>query len=422
VTDPDHDGLVIEELQGGHQLRGHIIRRAKVVVGEFVDDAAGPAVPIKSKDEPKPAPPAPKPEPPPVAPAVVVPSLPEMPAPQRRPHRRRARTDGTGEGGSSTDSDEAIVVEDWTEPTHPGTPAAALGLPARAIPEEEDNSGTPRWSSAMPPACSSAHRRPLRPHAVPPPPLPTGSGGRDTGERGALGAGGRQRDAAGAEARRQRLRCRGQRGRPASAHTSERTGPAARPDGTGARPARSLTRLRRVPTIPPEPAVPRPPTPTSPGVAAPPPAGGGRGLAAAAVAGTALLLVAAIGWWALSRRTKPTEAERRWRRRRRWPRPPPPPWPDGDHGRRDGRGAVDGRDSLSGSSFSDRGRGARNRSRRGDTGTVPTPAAVAAPTATRPAPPTPAAPVNPVPGLMSQASRPWPRSATATRSRDSTTC
>ena len=39
VTDPDQDGLVIEELQGGHQLRGHIIRRAKVVVGEFAEEA-----------------------------------------------------------------------------------------------------------------------------------------------------------------------------------------------------------------------------------------------------------------------------------------------------------------------------------------------------------------------------------------------
>jgi molecular chaperone GrpE len=39
VTDPDQDGVVIEELQGGHQLRGHIIRRAKVVVGELSDFA-----------------------------------------------------------------------------------------------------------------------------------------------------------------------------------------------------------------------------------------------------------------------------------------------------------------------------------------------------------------------------------------------
>ena len=49
VTDPDHDGLVVEELQGGHQLRGHIIRRAKVVVGEFVDEAAGPTGRGKSR-------------------------------------------------------------------------------------------------------------------------------------------------------------------------------------------------------------------------------------------------------------------------------------------------------------------------------------------------------------------------------------
>ena len=67
VTDPDQDGLVIEELQGGHQLRGHIIRRAKVVVGEFIDEVVAP-----SRHRLKPAPPVPAP----VEPAVAVPPAP----------------------------------------------------------------------------------------------------------------------------------------------------------------------------------------------------------------------------------------------------------------------------------------------------------------------------------------------------------
>src|SRR5205085_10919883 len=102
VTDPDHDGLVVEELQGGHQLRGHIIRRAKVVVGEFAEEAAQPKLVVQEKEEPK-APPAP--EPAPVAAAAEV----------------------TDPGPAN--AEEAIVVEDWSEPTHPGTPAAVLGLP-----------------------------------------------------------------------------------------------------------------------------------------------------------------------------------------------------------------------------------------------------------------------------------------------------
>lgn len=94
VTDPDQDGMVIEELQGGHQLRGHIIRRAKVVVGEYAE-AQVPAVPAPVvKATPKPvapaaarpavdetaAMPAIKDVPAPVEPTVAMPAIKDVPA------------------------------------------------------------------------------------------------------------------------------------------------------------------------------------------------------------------------------------------------------------------------------------------------------------------------------------------------------
>jgi len=50
VTDPDQDGIVVEELQGGHQVGGHVVRRAKVAVGEYRASPA-PAV-VVTPDEP----------------------------------------------------------------------------------------------------------------------------------------------------------------------------------------------------------------------------------------------------------------------------------------------------------------------------------------------------------------------------------
>ena len=93
VTDPDQDGLVIEELQGGHQLRGHVIRRAKVVVGEFVEEAAAPSpVAARPKEGPEPVA-APVAETPPVVetppigtpPVVETPPAAETPPPPGPP-------------------------------------------------------------------------------------------------------------------------------------------------------------------------------------------------------------------------------------------------------------------------------------------------------------------------------------------------
>src|SRR5205814_7777919 len=52
VSDPDQDGVVIEELQGGHQVGGHVVRRAKVAVGEYV----APPPPVAAPMEPEPLP------------------------------------------------------------------------------------------------------------------------------------------------------------------------------------------------------------------------------------------------------------------------------------------------------------------------------------------------------------------------------
>jgi hypothetical protein len=76
VGDPDQDGLVIEELQGGHHIRGHVLRRAKVVVGEFTDEFVEPTVVMKAYEGETDA----KPEPTAAMPVVDVEPTVAMPA------------------------------------------------------------------------------------------------------------------------------------------------------------------------------------------------------------------------------------------------------------------------------------------------------------------------------------------------------
>jgi molecular chaperone GrpE (heat shock protein) len=318
VTDPDQDGLVIEELQGGHQLRGHIIRRAKVVVGEFADDAVEPAA-VPPAAEPAPAPreppraaaaPAPAVAPPPIEPTVAMPALPEVPpAPPVK------------------DAEEPIVVEDWTEPTQPGTPAALLGVavataparptapappPAAASPatsEEEDDSASATMvlgdSAAMfvrpmapVPATRGATAAAPAPDAV-----------EETQEN--------PEPLARPVARETQPVARPPRASATLTGTGGNPRPPARPGGLGPPRVRTgpvpPTRDRSpvyedVPTNPSQPAAPpRPPTPTRPGVTAARTTGG-RGVTIGLAVGTAVLLGVAVAWWALARRPKPPEA------------------------------------------------------------------------------------------------------------------
>ena len=276
----------------------------------------------------------------------------------------------------------------------------------------------------MPPPCSYVRPRPLRPHAVPPPPLPS----RIRWKRHR-----RTRSHWCRRSPRRRSRYRAALSAYGSAASAGGPRPPTRPSGLGpprvrtgpVPPQRDRSPVyEEVPTSPSEPAVPRPPTPTSPGVAATPPAGGGRGLAVAAVAGTALLLVAAIGWWALSRRHEADGgrgdgggglAAGRVPRR--------PGGTAGDHGRRDGRGARRRAEQplrlfllppwrRRPEPKSPRGHRQRCRRRR------PWPPRPRRVRLRRPPP----RPSIPCPASWPRRSRPWPRSATATRSRDSTTC
>jgi hypothetical protein len=315
VSDPDQDGLVIEELQGGHQLRGHIIRRAKVVIGEFVDEAAAATVIVKSMgesmSEPRPVvdeppvakaapaasePPTPvEPEAPkPVAPTVAMPVVADEAVPASPPP-------------SSDDTPEdPIVVEDWNEPTHPGTPAAFLGLPAAkpvapaAPPEEEGDAvsatvvlGDEAAMFVRPPARAASPRGASAPAAEP------------------------------TEASRWKAAAQwAQKGPKATQPVSPATREApVRPATTGYPPPRvrtgpvPRTPLRdrspvyeEVPTSPSEPAAPRPPTPTNPGVAAAGPPGGRRRLSIGlALVAVAVLAAVAIAWSVLGRRPKPPE-------------------------------------------------------------------------------------------------------------------
>src|SRR5207247_2407564 len=99
------DGLVREARQGGHQLRGPIMRRAKVVIGEFVDEAAAATVIVKSMgesmseppvvDEPSvakaapasevPTPAEPEPSPKPVEPTLAMPVVADEAVPASPP-------------------------------------------------------------------------------------------------------------------------------------------------------------------------------------------------------------------------------------------------------------------------------------------------------------------------------------------------
>jgi molecular chaperone GrpE (heat shock protein) len=370
VTDSDQDGLVIEELQGGHQLRGHIIRRAKVVVGEFVDEAAAATAAM----------PAVAGEGAPIEPTVAMPVRPETVA--------KKDPDETPE--------EPIVVEDWNEPTHPGTPSTFLVLPAATLVapsakvEEEDDSA----SATMVLGDEAAM-------FVRPPARVAAAGGVASAS-----------------------------GPPSSARgTGAGPRPPVRPGTTGYPPPRVRTGpvpptplrdrspvYEEVPGRPSEPAVPPPATPTHPGVATAGPAGGGRRLSIGlVVVAVALLTAVVIGWWVLGRRPKPPEAG--------GGQVASTTQPDG------GRSAA---------TQPDGGRSAATplaaspvavapppvipeevtvvRPSTGEAPALPTPApaAVAPPKATprpvaaapataRPTAPPPAAPVNPIPALMSQA-------------------
>jgi hypothetical protein len=330
----------------------------------------------------------------------------EAPAPTEKPAPLEP-----AKAGSSTDSDEAIVVEDWTEPTHPGTPSAVLGVPARAIPEEDDNSGNA--TMVLGDAAGMFVRPPL-----PAPPT-----------RGATAAAPEPDPVEETQENAEPLaRAVAKETQPVpralsaygSAASAGAPRPPTRPSGLGpprvrtgpVPPQRDRSPVyEEVPTSPSEPAVPRPPTPTSPGVAAAPPAGGGRGLAVAAVAGTALLLVAAIGWWVLARRPKPAETEAAAAVAEASPLAAspgapvaPPVIPE------DVTVVTPSTNETAIPALPSPGAAAAPGAEvAGTQTTVPTPAAastptvVAAPATTRPTPPPPAAPVNPVPGLMAQA-------------------
>jgi hypothetical protein len=225
VTDPDQDGVVIEELQGGHHLRGHIIRRAKVVVGEYADESPHPTVAMPALDdepagiEPTMAMPAlaPPPEPTeptvampvlkdapaPIEPTVTMPVLPDRaavkgPAPVKAPPEKAAPakapstpavvgppkpspsatapppsppplratpapTPPTPTPAAAESADEPIVVEDWTEPTQVGRPSTLIGAPAARATQPGDPAWTETQSDAAAPAI------PRRPAAGPPP-------------------------------------------------------------------------------------------------------------------------------------------------------------------------------------------------------------------------------------------------------------
>ena len=394
VTDPDHDGLVIEELQSGHQIRGHILRRAKVVVGEFSDEVVAPIVAVPKKEKPKRE--------------EAAPAIKEEPAPA-----------ATEPPAGAPAGDEAIVVEDWTEPTHPGTPAALLGLPVAPPPavvaaaEDDDNSATATM------VLGEAAAVFVRPPAPAPPTHGATAAAPDpveeTQENTEPLTQGVPREAQPVP--------RPPRPYAAKAGSGSGPRPSVRPGGLGpprvrtgpVPPQRDRTPVYEdprasTPEAPenPEPPVPTPPAPTNPGVATLPPAGGGRGLAVAGIAGTALLLVLAIGWWALARRTKPAETAAVVGE----PSPAaagpatatPPPTVEEDV-----TVVPPSRTEAASPALPSPGAAAAATTlpAAGPTAAPaaanPPPPVVAAPAATRPTPPPPAAPVNPVPGLMAQA-------------------
>jgi len=394
VTDPDHDGLVIEELQGGHQLRGHVIRRAKVVVGEFSDEVIAPTVTAPKKEEPEPE--------------IEKEAAPEV--------KEEAAPPATEPAAGTSAGEEAIVVEDWTEPTHPGTPAALLGLPAvppppvAATAEEDDNSATATM------VLGEAAAAFVRPPAPAPPTHGATAAAPDPVEETQENT---EPLTQGVPRETQPVP---RPPRPYAARAGSGSGPrpSVRPGGLGP------PRVRTGP-VPPQrdrspvyedprasvpenaaPTAPLPPAPTDPGVATVPPAGGGRGVAMAGIGGMALLLVVAIGWWALARRSRPAEtaavvAEAS-------PlvaapaRPTPPPTIEEDVTVVPPSAAETAIPALPspGVAVTATTLSAPAGPTVAAPAAVHTPAPAAAP-ATRPTPPPPAAPVNPVPGLMAQA-------------------
>jgi hypothetical protein len=314
VSDPDQDGLVIEELQGGHQLRGHIIRRAKVVIGEFVDEAAAATVIVKSMSEPMSEPPVvDEPSVAKAAPEVSeapIPVGPEAPKPVEPTLAMPVVADGAVPASPPPSSDDTpedpLVVEDWNEPTHPDTPAALLGLPAAkpvapaATPAEEGDSA----SATM--VLGEEAVMFVRPPA---PAAPS---------RGAAASAAEPAEASRWKAAAQWAQKRPKETQPVPPATREAP---VRPATTGYPPPRVRTGpvprtpprdrspvYEEVPTRPSEPAAPRPAAPTDPGVAAAGPPGGGRRLSMGlVVVAVAVLIAVAIAWWAFGRRPKPPE-------------------------------------------------------------------------------------------------------------------
>ena len=341
VSDPDQDGLVIEELQGGHQLRGHIIRRAKVVIGEFVDEAAAATVIVKSMSEPMSEPPVvdepsaakaapavseapipaePEPEPDTVEPTVaeaapavseaLTPAEPEARKPVEPTLAMPVVADEAVPASPPPSSDDTpedpLVVEDWNEPTHPDTPAALLGLPAAkpvapaATPAEEGDSA----SATM--VLGEEAVMFVRP------PAPAAR------SRGAAASAAEPAEASRWKAAAQWAQKGPKETQPVPPATREAP---VRPATTGYPPPRVRTGpvprtpprdrspvYEEVPTRPSERAAPRPATPTDPGVAAAGPLGGGRRLSMGlVVVAVAVLIAVAIAWWAFGRRPKPPE-------------------------------------------------------------------------------------------------------------------
>jgi len=322
VSDPDQDGLVIEELQGGHQLREHIIRRAKVVVGEFVEEAAAKAAPAVSE---APTPAEPEPEPPkPVEPtaaivepiAMVEPTAPpvaevaravsEAPAPaEPEPEPEPPKPVEPTVAMSAVDAPEdPVVVEDWDEPTHPDTPAAFLGLPAAkpvapaAPPAAEGDSASATMVLGEEAAMFVRPPAPASPRGATAPAAEPTEASRWKAAAQWAQKGPKETQPVPPATREAPVR-------PATTGYPPprvRTGPVPRT------PLRDRSPVYEVPTRPAEPAAPRPATPTDPGAAAAGPSGGGRRLSIGlAVVAIAVLASVAIAWWVLGRRPKPVE-------------------------------------------------------------------------------------------------------------------
>jgi molecular chaperone GrpE (heat shock protein) len=158
VTDPEQHGIVLEEVQAAHQLGGRLVRRAKVVVGEYVEDVEDePAtVVIRSPVEPTVAMPAlpdapPASEPTVAMAALVEPTLEPTAEPAGEP-KIETIVEPTIEATAAPPppSEEAIVVEEWTEPP----PLPARQPPATAAPPVPSAPRPP-----APPAPSAAAAR-----------------------------------------------------------------------------------------------------------------------------------------------------------------------------------------------------------------------------------------------------------------------